>query len=96
MNESLNVGLSAEVWTYWKIPLKQEKHPHKWSTIDYNSIIAGTFENILWSNRSSQMWSNSKDWKTGYVIKTGPTDSQLKIKNQIMAYRRTFGKDPQK
>ena len=44
MNESLNVGLWAEVWTYWKIPLKQEKHPHKWSTIDYNSIIAGTFE----------------------------------------------------
>ena len=32
------------------------------------------------------MWSNSKDWQTGYVIKTGPTDSQLKIKNQIMAY----------
>ena len=55
------------------------------------------------------MWSTSKDWKTGYAIKTGPTEKfpknkrstiisgpQLKIKNQIMAYHWTFGKDPLK
>ena len=55
------------------------------------------------------MWSTSKNWKTGYVIKTGPTEKflqnkkstrisgpQLKIKNQIMAYRLTFEKDPLK
>ena len=53
-----------------------------------------------------QMWSTSKDLKTGYVIKTGPTEKflqnkrsthisgpQLKIKTQIMVYRWTFGKD---
>ena len=47
--------------------------------------------------------------KINYVIKTGPaekclknkrstriSDPQLKIKNQIMAYRQTFGKDPLK
>ena len=52
------------------------------------------------------MWSASKDWKTGCVIKTRPTEkflqnkssthksgSQLKIKNEIMAYCWTFGKD---
>ena len=45
------------------------------------------------------MCSTSKDWKTGYVIKTEPIEKfllnkksthisrpQLKIKNQIMAY----------
>ena len=55
------------------------------------------------------MWSTSKDVKTGYVIKTGPTENflenkrstsisgpQLKIKNQIKAQRWTFGKDPLK
>ena len=55
------------------------------------------------------MWFASKDWKTGYVLKTGPTEKflsnkrstrisrpQLKIKNQIMAYRQTFAKDPLK
>ena len=52
------------------------------------------------------MWSNSKDWKTGFVIKTGSTEKflknkrstrisslQLKIENQIMTYRWTFRKD---
>ena len=33
--------------TYNKSPVKQEKHPHKWSTIKYNSINTETFENIL-------------------------------------------------
>ena len=51
------------------------------------------------------MWSTSKDWKAGYVINAGPTEKflwkkrsgpQLNIQNQIMAYRRTFGKDPLK
>ena len=27
INESLKIGLKAESWTYWKSPLKQEKHP---------------------------------------------------------------------
>ena len=81
----------------------------KGSTIKYNSISTGTSENILWSNSSIQMWSTSKDWKTGYVVKTGPTEKffenkrnthisgpQLRIKNQIMAYRWTFRIDPLK
>ena len=55
------------------------------------------------------MLSTSQDWKTGYVIKTGPTEKflynerstlksglQLKIKNHIMAYRWTFKKVPLK
>ena len=55
------------------------------------------------------MWSTSKDLKTGYVIKAGPSENflynkkstrisgpQLKIKNQIMGYCWTFGKDPLK
>ena len=53
--------------------------------------------------------STSKDGKTGYVGKTGPTEKflqnkrstrisgpQLKIKNQIMAYQWAFRKDPLK
>ena len=93
---------------YWKIPLKQ-KNPYKWSTIKYNSVDRGPSRNIFWSNSSTKMWSSSKDWKTGYVIKTGPTETflqnkrstrisgpQLKIKNQILAYRWTFGKGPLK
>ena len=51
------------------------------------------------------MWSTSKYWKIGYVIKIGSlkifskrreapvSGPQLKIKNQIMVYRWTFGKD---
>ena len=52
------------------------------------------------------MWSSSKDWKTNYFIKTGPTEKflsnkrntlisgpNLKIKNQFMTYRWTFGID---
>ena len=52
------------------------------------------------------MWSTSKDWKTSYFIKTGLTEKflsnkrnalisgpNLKIKNQIMTYRWTFGTD---
>ena len=55
------------------------------------------------------MWSTSKDWKTGYVIKTGPIEKipqnkrrtgtsgpQLKIKNQIIAYLWTLGEGPLK
>ena len=80
MNESLNVRLKAESWTYWKSPLKQEKYPYKWSTIEDKSINTGTSENIIWSDSSIQMWSTSKDWKTGYVIKTEPTESSFKIK----------------
>ena len=49
----------------------------KCSTIEHNSINAGTSENILWSNSSIQMWCTSMDWKTGYVIKTGPTEKFL-------------------
>ena len=50
------------------------------------------------------MWSISKDWKTGYVIKTGPTEKflqdkrstrisgpELKIK-KIFVYRWIFTK----
>ena len=92
-----------------KKSLKQEKHPYKGSTIKYNTINNGPSQNILWSIRSIQMWctSISKYWKTGFVIKTGPTGEflwnkrstlisgpQLNIKNHIMAYRRAFGKDP--
>ena len=32
-------------------------------------IIAST---TFWNNNSIYMCSTSKDWKTGYVIKTGP------------------------
>ena len=55
------------------------------------------------------MWSTSKAWKVGHVIKTKLSEKfplnkrststngpQLKIKIQIRAYRRTFGKDPLK
>ena len=55
---------------------------------------------------ASKWRSTSKDWKTDCVIKTGPTDKflenkrstfvscpPLKIKNQVMTYRWTFGKD---
>ena len=55
------------------------------------------------------MWSTSKDLKTGYVINAGPFENflynkrssrisgpQLKIKNIIMGYHWTFGKDPLK
>ena len=60
---------------------------------------------ILWSNSSILKWSTRKDWKTGYVIKTGPTEKflwnerspyisgpQLNIKNQIIGYCSTFWK----
>ena len=76
-NENSNVRIHAESWTYWKSPLKQDKHPYKWSTIGYNSINTGTSKNIFWSNSSLQMWSASKAWKTAYVIKTGPTEKFL-------------------
>ena len=69
MNESLNVRLKAESWTYWKGPLKQEKYPYKWSTIEDKSINNGTSENIIWSDSSIQMWSTSKDWKI-YLLKS--------------------------
>ena len=46
MNESSNVRLQAEFQNYRKSPLKQEKHPYKWSTIKYNSINTGASENI--------------------------------------------------
>ena len=52
------------------------------------------------------MWHNSKDWKTGFLIKTDLLESiskrreapaisglQLKIENQIKTYHWTFGKD---
>ena len=55
------------------------------------------------------MWSISKDWKTGYVIESGPAEKfihnkrstrlsgpQLEIKNQILAYRWIFRKNPRK
>ena len=34
MKESLNVRLYTESWTYWKSPLKQEKHPYKWRKLN--------------------------------------------------------------
>ena len=81
---------------------------YKFSTI-LNSINTGTSEDILWSNSSTQMWSTSKDWKAKFINKTGPTKTfvknkrstringpQLKLENQIMAYRWTFKKDPLK
>ena len=60
-----------------KKSFKQEKHPYKWSTIDYDVINTGTSENIPWSNSSIEMWSTDKDWKTGNVMKTGPTEKFL-------------------
>ena len=48
-----------------------------WSTIEYDSINTETSENIPWSNSSIQMWPTSKDWKTGYVIKTKPAEKFL-------------------
>ena len=47
------------------------------SKIKYNTINTGTSENILWNNSSIQMWSINKNWKTDYVIKTGPTEKFL-------------------
>ena len=38
MNESLNFRLKAESWTCWKSPLKQEKYPYNWSTIEVKRI----------------------------------------------------------
>ena len=54
MNESLNVNLYMEYWTYWKSPLKQEKHPYKWSTIKYNNINTGPSQSIIWSVLASK------------------------------------------
>ena len=42
-----------------------------------NRINTWPSPNILWNNSSIQMWSTSKDWKTGCVIKTGPTEKFL-------------------
>ena len=42
-----------------------------------NRISTWPSPNILWNNSSIQMWSTSKDWKTGCVIKTGPTEKFL-------------------
>ena len=47
MNKSLTVKLQAESWTYCTSHLKQEKHPYKWSTVEYNCIDTGTSENVL-------------------------------------------------
>ena len=54
-------------------------HRDKWSKIKikYDSINNATFENIFLGNSSIQMWFTSKDWETGYVIKTGPTEKFL-------------------
>ena len=64
----------------------------KCSTIEHNSINAGTSENILWSNSSIQMWCTSMDWKTGYVIKTGPTE-KVSVKRDKYPYKRSTFKD---
>ena len=60
-----SMNKSLKQWNYRKSPLIQEKHSYKWPTIKYNSINTGTSQNILWNNSSMQMWSTSKDWKTG-------------------------------
>ena len=73
MNKSLNARLYAESWNYWQSPLKQKKHPYNFTI----SIDTGPSQNIFWSNSNIQMWSTSRDWKTGYVIKTGPTEKLL-------------------
>ena len=107
MNECLKVRFWTESLTYWKFFLKEHKYPYKWSAIEHNCINTGTSENFIWSNNSFAMWSMwSKDWKTSYVIKAGPTEKflqnkrnpcisepELKIKNQIIIYRWTFWKD---
>ena len=72
-----HVRLRSESGTYWKSPVKKENYPYKWFTIKHNSINTRTSKNILWSNSSIQMCSTSKDWKTGYVMKTGPTEKFL-------------------
>ena len=77
IKESFNVRLKTDPLTYWKSSLKQEKHPYKWSTIEYNGINTGTSENIIWNKSSIQVRSTNKDWKTGYVRKTGPTKKFL-------------------
>ena len=94
-----------ESWTYWKNPIKHEKHSHSSYTIKINNIITGPSEIIV----AYTCDPPSKEWKTGYAIMTGPTEKlledkrsncisgpQLKIKNQIMAYWWTSGKDPLK
>ena len=104
MNDSLNVRFKAESWTYWKSFLKADNYSYKWSTIEHNSINTGTSENIISSNNSIPMWSISKNWKRGYVIKIRATEKflqnkrstcisrpELKIK-KIIVYRWTFTK----
>ena len=49
-----------------------------------NNSNTGPSENILWSNSNIQMWSISKDWKTGYVIKTGPTQEKHPYKRSTI------------
>ena len=56
-----------------KKSFKTRKASYKWSKIRYIGISTETFKKILWSNSSIQMWSISKDYKTGYVRETGPT-----------------------
>ena len=73
-----------ESWIYWKSPPKQEKLPYECSTIEYSNINTETSENIILSNSSIQMWSTRKDWQTGYVIKTGPTEKFLSNKRSTV------------
>ena len=62
----------------FKIFFENKRNIHyKWSTIKCNSINTGTSENILWGNSSILMWPTSKDWETGYFIRTGPTEKFL-------------------
>ena len=65
------------------------------STVKYNSINTGP-QNILWS--SIQMWSTSKESKTGYAIKTGPTEKVMDpvdLRKRFSKIRETFASDPQ-
>ena len=79
MNESSNVRLYRECWTYWKSPPKQEKH---WYKIKCNSIKTGTSENIFWSNSGIQMWFTSKNWESS-CHKNLKSDSHLPKKKFI-------------
>ena len=47
VNESLNIRLYTQSWTYWESPLKQEKQPYKGPRTEYNNINTTASENIL-------------------------------------------------
>ena len=77
-----------ESWTYWKSLLKQEKH-HINGPQHYQYSFFSKYS-LKWYEHQDLLKSFSNIWYKRSTRISGP---QLKVKNQIMAYRWSFGKD---